>query len=193
MMKNEDVILLDASWQPCGTMPKNRVHTRHTPLHMAFSCYLFTPEGKVLVTRRALSKTAWPGVWTNSFCGHPLPQEALAQAVMRRAQVELATEAEQITLQSDAFSYQATDVSGIMENEVCPVFAAHSKGVLDPNPDEVADYAWVDLNHLMEAVKLTPFGFSPWMVLQLNTETIASGLKEYRDAIMSKHSAGDVA
>ncbi|MBH2582414.1 isopentenyl-diphosphate Delta-isomerase [Serratia marcescens] len=192
MMNNEDVVLLDAAWQPCGTMPKNQVHTHHTPLHLAFSCYLFTPEGNVLATRRALSKTAWPGVWTNSFCGHPLPQEALAQAVMRRAQVELGTEVEQIMLLSEAFSYQATDASGVMENEVCPVFAAQIKGALHRNPDEVADYAWVGLNHLMAAVKLTPFGFSPWMVSQLNTDAIAAGLKEYRDAIMVKRSAGGV-
>lgn len=146
----------------------------------------------MLVTRRALSKTAWPGVWTNSFCGHPLPQEALEQAVMRRAQLELGTKAEQITLLSDAFSYQATDASGVMENEVCPVFAAYSKGALYANPNEVADYAWVELNHLMAAVKLTPFGFSPWMVSQLNTDAIISGLQEYRDAIVTKRSAGDV-
>ncbi|WP_336956923.1 isopentenyl-diphosphate Delta-isomerase [Serratia sp. KG1D] len=192
MMRNEDVVLLDAAWQPCGTMPKDQVHTRHTPLHLAFSCYLFTVEGAVLVTRRALSKTAWPGGWTNSFCGHPLPQEALAQAVIRRAQVELGTEVEQITLLSDAFSYQATDVSGIMENEVCPVFAAHCKGALCANPDEVADYAWVDLNNLMAAVKLTPFAFSPWMVSQLNTGAITSGLKKYRDAITIKSAARDI-
>jgi isopentenyl-diphosphate delta-isomerase len=36
MMKNEDVVLLDAAWQPCGTTPKDQVHTRHTPLHLAF-------------------------------------------------------------------------------------------------------------------------------------------------------------
>ena len=93
-------------------------------------------------------------------------------------------------LLSEAFSYQATDASGVMENEVCPVFAAQIKGTLHGNPDEVADYAWVELNHLMAAVKLTPFAFSPWMVSQLNTEAITSGLKEYRDAIMITRSAG---
>ena len=45
--------------------------------------------GRLLVTRRALSKATFPGVWTNTCCGHPAPDEAIEDAVVRRVGQEL--------------------------------------------------------------------------------------------------------
>ena len=39
--------------------------------------------------------------------------------------------------------------------------------VPEANPDEVAEWAWVDVDALVDAVALTPFAFSPWLVEQL--------------------------
>ena len=82
------VVLLDASGTAIGTADKISIHTRETPLHLAFSCYLFDDEGRVLLTRRSLAKRTWPGVWTNSFCGHPAPGEKMTDALRRHALLE---------------------------------------------------------------------------------------------------------
>ena len=68
----ELVVLLDEDGHAIGTTAKAGVHHSDTPLHLAFSCYLFNDRGELLLTQRALSKPTWPGAWTNSVCGHPV-------------------------------------------------------------------------------------------------------------------------
>ncbi|GGO65717.1 isopentenyl-diphosphate Delta-isomerase [Microbacterium nanhaiense] len=164
----ERVVLLDDDGASIGAAEKGGVHHGDTPLHLAFSCYVFDPAGgRVLVTRRALSKRTWPGTWTNSFCGHPQPFENIADAVARRASHELGMELTGLRLALPDFRYRAIDASGIVENEICPVYIATATTDPLPHPDEVMDLEWVSPKDLLAAARATPWAFSPWMVEQL--------------------------
>lgn len=167
-MSEELVVLLDQAGARIGTSAKAGVHTEETPLHLAFSCYLFNESGQLLVTRRALSKKTWPGVWTNSFCGHPGPGESFEDAMARRAAQELGTTISSVNSLLPDFRYRAVDASGIVENEICPVFTATITAPLAPNPDEVEEYAWVDPSALRTSALGTPFAFSPWLLEQID-------------------------
>ncbi len=166
-MRSERVVLLDEHRRPIGSADKAEVHGSETPLHLAFSCYLRDDEHRILVTRRSLTKRTWPGVWTNSFCGHPSPGEALEDAVRRRGREELGAALSGLRPALPDFRYRAADASGTVENEVCPVFIAELDGSIEPQPDEVAEWAWVDPHSLARSVALTPFAFSPWLRDQL--------------------------
>lgn len=163
----ELVVLVDESGAAIGTANKATVHTHETPLHRAFSCHVFSTDGRVLLTRRALGKLTWPGVWTNSFCGHPAPGEDLDAAIHRRAERELGLSLGPLEPVLPRFRYRAVDASGIVENELCPVFRTTVD--IDPRPatDEVAEWAWIRPDDLREAVAAAPFAFSPWLALQL--------------------------
>ncbi|MCK2032386.1 isopentenyl-diphosphate Delta-isomerase [Microbacterium sp. KSW4-4] len=163
----DNVTLLAEDGTAVGILPKSEVHTTDTPLHLAFSCYVQDREGRLLVTRRALGKRTWPGVWTNSFCGHPQPGEDMIEAVRRRGSEELGVQVSDVRLALPDYRYRAVDASGIVENEICPVHVAVIDGQPAANPDEVAEWEWVDVDDLLAAVIRTPFAFSPWLAEQL--------------------------
>lgn len=166
MGKQEQIILVNDKGELIGTQEKYAAHTSHTPLHLAFSCWVFNPQGQLLMTRRALSKKAWPGVWTNSVCGHPLPGEATEEAIARRCYFEIGAKVSAITPVLPDFRYCATDPAGIVENEICPVYAARVDAEIKPNRDEIMETQWTELDTLFCALKATPWAFSPWIVAE---------------------------
>ena len=157
---DEHVVLLDDERRPCGTALKSEVHTTATPLHLAFSVYLIVDD-QVLLSQRALSKRTFPGVWSNSCCGHPAPGEPLDQAVRRRVREELGLEVTDLVLRLPDFAYRAVDSSGIVENEHCPVFTARPLGTPALNRTEVEAVRWVSF------ADLDPTELSPWAQLQV--------------------------
>ncbi|MGC3994662.1 MAG: isopentenyl-diphosphate Delta-isomerase [Propionicimonas sp.] len=161
------VVLLDDHDRPVGHADRNDVHGPHTPRHLAFSCYLFDAGGRVLLTRRALGKATWPGVWTNSCCGHPRPGEGGETAVRRRVAEELGVAVEDLELVLPDFGYRAVDASGIVENEACPVWVGRLSGILAPDPAEVAETSWVAWPDVVAVARNVPALLSPWAALQV--------------------------
>ncbi len=170
----DEVTLLSEDGRAIGTAPRASVHTEDTPLHLAFSCYLTNARGQFLVSRRALDKRTWPGVWTNSFCGHPRPGEDVTAAIARHAEHELGLAVSDVRCVLPDFRYRAVDASGVVENEICPVFVATTTQEPRPNPDEVVEYRWIDPRSAVEAVQTAPWALSPWMVEQVG-QLVADG------------------
>ncbi|WP_130864596.1 isopentenyl-diphosphate Delta-isomerase [Acidipropionibacterium timonense] len=167
------VVLLDESGSPVGTADRLAVHTESTPRHLAFSCHILDRDGQVLLTRRALAKGTWPGVWTNSCCGHPRPGEEVRDAVVRRVEEELGlvVEPERVQTVLPEFSYAATDASGVVENELCPVhvvwLAEPAERVeLHPDPAEVDSWLWTPWDQARALARTAVPPMSPWSVLQ---------------------------
>lgn len=167
MTDDELVVLLDDTGEPCGSARKADVHHASTPLHLAFSCWLFDAEGRTLLTQRAFSKKTWPGIWTNSFCGHPAPGEPIAEAVLRRGRQELGAVVAPPTVALPDFRYRAVMGDGIVENEICPVFTSTLISELTLDPSEVADTRWVTLPELSSLLEGSGETYSPWLREQL--------------------------
>lgn len=162
------VVLLDAAGRPCGSADRIAVHGTETPYHLAFSSYLFDASGRLLLTRRGLGKATWPGVWTNSCCGHPRPGESPVDAVRRRVGEELGDRPSDLRLVLPSFGYRAVDASGIVEHELCPVWVGRiDPARLNPDPAEVMDVAWVDWAAVLRTASDTPQLLSAWAVLQI--------------------------
>lgn len=175
-MTAEYVVLLDDDGRPIGQALKAEVHTMSTPLHLAFSCYGFDRDNRLLCTRRAESKLTFPGVWTNTCCGHPAPGERLEDAVRRRLMHELGVSAEHVVCALPDFRYRA-EMNGIEENELCPVFLCRITADLRLDPDEVGETFWVSWDDYVKRALAPESELSPWTVRQV-AELRAGGTVE---------------
>ncbi|MCW2758221.1 MAG: isopentenyl-diphosphate delta-isomerase, partial [Nocardioidaceae bacterium] len=164
----ESVVLLDEQGTAIGTADKRAVHGPDTPLHLAFSVYVFDDHDRLLVTRRALHKTTWPGVWTNTCCGHPAPGEAHADAVRRRVREELGIELADLRLLLPRFRYRAVMADGTVEHELCPVVVVTVDQVPVLAADEADAAAWVTWAELVDRATTAPESLSPWSVRQVH-------------------------
>ncbi|MER6824803.1 isopentenyl-diphosphate Delta-isomerase [Streptosporangium sp. NPDC000563] len=187
MTPDEHVVLVDTEGNAIGTAAKATVHGLDTPLHLAFSSYVFDEQGRVLLSRRALHKTTWPGVWTNSCCGHPLPGEPLAEAVTRRLSHELGLAADRVDLLLPRFSYRAVMDNGIVERELCPVYRVLVTAEASPNPDEVDDVRWMPWKEFTDGVLGDRLAISPWcreqvpQLVELGADPLAWGAADPAD------------
>ena len=184
-VRDEDLVeLVDQDGQVIGQAARATVHHGNTPRHRAFSVYLIDAAGRVLMTRRALSKLTWPGVWSNSCCGHPRPGETDVTAIHRRVREELGVEVTDVEVMLPDFSYTATDPHGLVENERCPVYRAVilDSAVMRPDPDEVMDYQWLTWTDLIATADRSPGLLSPWAVAQVQALSSATGAAWRRPA-----------
>ncbi|WAH61101.1 isopentenyl-diphosphate Delta-isomerase [Pseudomonas silvicola] len=132
-----------------------------------FSCYIFDLQGRVLITRRSLGKETWPGVWSNSVCGHLDADEPLEAAVKRRSAFELGVVVDQVELLMEDFNYRADDADSTLEQGYRPVLRAMTYGTPSPEPAEVMEWQWVNAEAVLGSARAAPFVYSPWMVAQL--------------------------
>ena len=158
-------MLVDDEGRPVGTADKATVHGASTPRHLAFSYYGFDEGGRILVTRRAYDKVTFPGVRTNTCCGHPAPGERPQDAVRRRLRHELGVAVADLRLILPEFAYRAS-AGGIEENELCPVFTGTLVGTPQPRPDEVESCEWWIWERFLAAAADPNSDVSPWARLQ---------------------------
>jgi len=163
MKNNEEyVVLVDEKDQEIGCEKKMKIHTDQTPLHRAFSLFLFTTSKQLLLQQRSEEKKTWPLVWSNSCCGHPLPEESYENAVKRRTHYELGVTLNSVKKISDYRYCFSKD--GVMENEICPIFVSFYDGQIIPNHKEVQSTMWIQWDEWLKETLKYPDRYSPWCV-----------------------------
>jgi isopentenyl-diphosphate delta-isomerase len=179
--EQELIVLVDELGRPTGTAEKWASHHADTPLHLAFSCYVFDDAGAFLATRRAWTKKVWPGVWSNTVCGHPSPDESLVDAIGRRVSYEMGMTVRDIAVVLPEHRYRAPAFRGIVEHEFCPVFVARQASAPEPNPIEVGACAWMEWEHFVrEALQDAADVYSWWCKNQLRELVAHPLIERYR-------------
>ena len=164
----ERVILVDAEDRELGSAGKLDAHRRGL-LHRALSVFLLDDRGRTLLQRRARGKYHSAGRWSNTCCSHPRPAEATADAARRRLREEMGIDCELRPVGS--FVYRADVGGGLTEHELDHVFVGSYSGPAQPDPAEVEDWRWHDLEGLARDLEQRPEDFSPWLARALELVT----------------------
>lgn len=156
----EEVILVNTSDEVIGTMPKLEAHLQGK-LHRAFSIFIFTSSGQLLLQQRAFDKYHSPGEWTNTCCSHPKPGEKTDDAAIRRLQEEMGMECKMEAVFS--FRYEAEVGDGLIENEYDHVYFGTSDSLPQPNAEEVSAFRYTDMEELKADLIEHPENYTAWL------------------------------
>jgi isopentenyl-diphosphate delta-isomerase len=161
----EEIILVDEHDNAIGTMEKMDAH-RKGLLHRAFSVVLFNSSGELLLQKRSKSKYHSGGLWTNTCCSHPLPEESMKEAVRKRLVHEMG-----INLQPEfafKFIYKTPLDKNLTEYEFDHVFIGTFDGTPVINKEEVEEWKFMNINSLREDMRHYPEAYTVWFKLILD-------------------------
>jgi isopentenyl-diphosphate Delta-isomerase len=151
-MANDYIVLVDDKNNVLGTAPKISTHSSNTPLHRAFSVFLFNKKGELLLQQRSKKKKTFPLVWSNSFCGHPMLHETNIEAAKRRMPFEIGIDNIELIEIIHDYKYKA-EMNGIWENEICPILVGFTNKQPIANKDEVENLKWVKWRDFLKQIE----------------------------------------
>lgn len=163
-MERNKVILVDKNDNELGVYDKMQAHIDGR-LHRAFSAFIFNNKGEVLLQQRALDKYHSGGLWTNTVCSHPQPDENLVESVEKRLIEEMGFTTKVSPL--FFFVYKYSFQNGLTEHELDHVFIGKYNKDPQPNSEEVSHYKWITINLLMQDIEQYPDSYTPWLRLIL--------------------------
>jgi isopentenyl-diphosphate delta-isomerase len=161
----EKVVLVNEWDEAIGIEDKTRAHLLGA-LHRAFSVFVINSAGQLLVQKRAATKYHSRNLWSNTCCGHPRPEETIAEASRRRLREEMGFESNLKEVFS--FVYRANLEDGLIENEYDHVLVGSFKGVPKPDPAEISEWRWVDTGHLRADLRKHPTIYTYWFRISLD-------------------------
>jgi isopentenyl-diphosphate Delta-isomerase len=166
----EYIVLVDAQDRALGTAEKLEVH-RSGRLHRAFSVFVLDGENRMLLQQRAAEKYHSGGLWSNTCCGHPKPQEDVMVAAKRRLVEEMGLHCELVLVAT--FVYRAELDGGLTEHEVDHVFVGRCDQDPTCDPREVQAWQWIRTKDLRYALAEHPERYTPWLPIAMAQSAVS--------------------
>lgn len=161
---DEFLVLVDDTDTAWGKMEKMEVHHLGL-LHRAFSVFIFNTKGELLMQQRAPEKYHSGGLWTNTCCSHPRFGEETDFAADRRLREEMGISCN--LSYGFNFMYKVSFENGLIENEFDHVFFGVSDDLAEPDPSEVQNWKYMNIDNLISDVEINPDLYTVWLKLCL--------------------------
>jgi isopentenyl-diphosphate Delta-isomerase len=164
-MKKEFVVLVDEQDNELGLAEKMEAHEKAL-LHRAFSVFIFNDKGELLLQQRAKHKYHSGGLWTNTCCSHPRPNELVADAANRRLKEEMGLT---VSLEKKFdFVYKTPFDNDLTEHEFDHVFVGYTNSNPVLNREEADSFKWKTIEDIKTDIILFPHTFTSWFKIAIN-------------------------
>jgi isopentenyl-diphosphate delta-isomerase len=163
-MDKEFVVLVDEYDNDIGVMEKLEAHHKGL-LHRAFSIFIFNDKKELLLQQRAVSKYHSGGLWTNTCCSHPRPNETIKDAANRRLFEEMGMTCDLVV--KNSFIYKSPFENGLTEHELDYVLIGYSNQNPNINEQEVEHYKWMTISDIKTDIHHNPSHYTSWFKIAL--------------------------
>ena len=161
----EQVIVVDENDKEVAVSEKLKAHEAGL-LHRAFSVFVFNSKKELLLQKRADSKYHSAGLWSNTCCGHPRPEETTKAAAKRRLKEEMGFDCELKEIFS--FVYKTSFKNGLTEYEYNHIFIGEYNQNPVINPSEAGEYKWLSKSDLKKSLAEAPDTYTYWFKICAN-------------------------
>jgi isopentenyl-diphosphate delta-isomerase len=162
------VVLVDEQDRELGTADIYAAHRGVGLKHRALSVILYRRmNGKIelLHQQRSATKPVFQLLWSNTCCTNLRPGDTYLARAVSRLNEEMGIKISQDKLKIlYPFSYEASDLvnPGWCENELDTVVVGEWDGEIQINPEEAADYKWIEWEALKQDIAKHSNTYSPW-------------------------------
>ncbi|MFT4311455.1 MAG: isopentenyl-diphosphate Delta-isomerase [Candidatus Woesearchaeota archaeon] len=156
--KIKELILVNEKDEEIGRMEKLEAHKKGL-LHRAFSVLIFHNK-KLLLQKRAKTKYHSGGLWTNSCCSHPEPNQEMEDAIHKRVKEEIGCKIKDLKYVGK-FKYKVK-LKDLYEHELDYVYFAKLNSNTKLNPEEVEEIKYEDVEEIKKDIKQNPKKYTYW-------------------------------
>lgn len=157
---NQQLILVNEKDEEIGYGDKLPVH-QNAQLHRAFSIFVLNSKNQLLLQKRAYHKYHSGGLWANTCCSHPIKGEEQERTIHRRLIEEMGFDCDLKHLFH--FIYRAELDHGLTEYEYDHVYVGNFEGQPKPDPEEVCEWKWMDVDHVRDDILKNPMEYTYWI------------------------------
>jgi isopentenyldiphosphate isomerase len=163
-MSDELLQLVDRDGNPVGTTPRSECHGNPELIQAVVHLHLFDLSGRLYLQKRAADKDRYPGRWDTSVGGHVSPGETPDQAIRREAREELSIDLSDPTEAAGRRRIERLEpyiYSDEIETEYVVPYRLVYSGSIQPNPEEVEEGIFFELEEIRQRLRKSPDQFTP--------------------------------
>jgi len=161
------IVLVDENDRELGRATKEQAHKKPL-LHRAFSLFIYG-NGQLLLQQRAFDKYHSGGLWANTCCSHPRPNEKVEKAAERRLMEETGLLCDYVE-EIFTFIYMHQFADDLFEHELDHVLISSlpEEIIFDFDAfdtDEIAAMEWMSYDDVLKKIEEEPEKFAPWFII----------------------------